>query len=78
MPVWLFALGVLGGLGLVSLSDLPGYLLAIAWGFVVFPYGAACIWRRRPSSDGGSRDENDSGDVDTHYWRTNCWWTTIQ
>jgi hypothetical protein len=78
MPIWLFALGVLGGLLLLSLADPLGYGLAIAWGFVVFPQGAAYIWRQRRGLDVGSRDENGSGDIDTHYWRTNCWWTTNQ
>jgi hypothetical protein len=78
MPIWLFATGALGGMALISLSDLLGYVLAVLWGFVLFPHGAAYIWRQRRSSDVGSTDENGSGDVDTHYWRTNCWRTTIQ
>ena len=62
---------------LISLSTVSGYVLAIVWGFVLFPYGAAYIWRRSRSPEGGS-DENGFEDVDAHYWRTDYWRTTIR
>lgn len=67
----MFPLGLLGGVVLVSLADLSGYLLAMVWGFVAFPHGVAYIRRR-------SRDAGDDGldDVETHYWRTGGWQTT--
>jgi hypothetical protein len=67
--VWFFPVGLLGCVALVSLATVLGYLLAMAWGFVLFPHGANYILtlsRRR--GDGG--DENGINDVDTHYWRT--------
>lgn len=70
MPLWLFALGALGGIMLISLSTLTGYLLALVWGFIVFPHGAAYL-RRRARGPGDGSDALDG--VDTHYWRTTDW-----
>jgi hypothetical protein len=65
----LFPLGLLGCVVLLSLATVSSYLLAMAWGFVLFPHGAGYIlnhsWRR-----GDDGDENGSDDVDVHYWRT--------
>lgn len=67
--VWLLPLGLLGSVVLLSLGNVFGYLLATAWGFVLFPHGANYIrTRSRRRGDGG--DENGVHDVDTHYWRT--------
>lgn len=70
--VWLWPLGVLGSVVLVSIFAPFGYLLAIVWGFVLFPYGAYYIWRRSRGPD-GRVDENGFDAADTHYWRTTDW-----
>jgi hypothetical protein len=69
MPVWLFPLGLLGGVVPVSLSTLSSFLLAMVWGFAVVPHGAAYI-RRRARGPGAGSDESGFHDVDTDYWRT--------
>ena len=66
MPVWLFPLGLLGAVVLLTFATVYGYLLVIVWGLVLFPHGAAYVRRHSRSRDG----ENPFDDVDTHYWRT--------
>lgn len=66
---WLFPLGLLGTVALISLANALGYLLVTAWGWLVFPFVAACIRSlsraSRPGSNGnGLRDDA------TDYWRT--------
>lgn len=65
-PLWLFPVGVLGMLALFSLSFPAGPLLALAWGFVLFPHGTRYLlahWR-------AGRAEGSLPEVETHYWRT--------
>lgn len=75
LALGLFALGALGGLVLVSLSDLLGYLLAMVWGLLVFPHGAAWLWRHSRGADGAPYEV--AVDPETHYWRTTDWRTTV-
>jgi hypothetical protein len=60
MVPWLFPLGVLAALVLISFSNLVGYVLAMVWGWIVFPHAAAYIRSRARAS----------GDADADYWRT--------
>jgi hypothetical protein len=65
MPLWLFPVGLLGGVALISLGSVSGPLLATLWGLVVFPHATASVarrWRDR-NCDDGLRDE------ETDYWR---------
>ena len=73
MVPWLFPVGVLGAVAAVSLGDIFGYLLAMVWGLVFFPHGAAYI-RSHCGSPDGSDTVNLVGDDDTHYWRTRHWY----
>jgi hypothetical protein len=63
---WLFPVGSLGTIALLSLLSTVGAFLALAWGFAVVPLGVAYLHSRSPS------DGDDSGlsDVKTDYWRT--------
>jgi hypothetical protein len=72
MVPWLFPVGVVGALAAISLGDVFGYLLAMVWGFVVFPYGAAYI-RSHSEPRGGSDYVSDD---DTQYWRTRDWYVS--
>jgi hypothetical protein len=65
MALWLFPVGALGGVVLVSLGSISGYLLAALWGLVVFPHAAAWVARRFRDPDS---DDNFSDD-DVDYWR---------
>ena len=69
MLPWLLPLGVLGAVALISLSNALGDMLAIVWGCIVFPYGAAHIHSRARTT--GTRENGVplSGD-DMDYWRT--------
>jgi hypothetical protein len=69
MLPWLFPLGVLTAIALISLSNLIGYLLAIVWGWVLFPYGAAYV-RSHSRAPGASNHGIPFYDGDTDYWRT--------
>lgn len=66
---WLLPVGVLGTVALISLSNVLGYGLAIVWGFVLFPYGAAYI-RSRARTSGARKDGSRFADDDMDYWRT--------
>ncbi len=68
MPLWLFPMGLLGTVVLVSLGSPWSYLLALVWGFVLVPHlGKSILERsRRGTAD---QDRNDFPDVSTHYWR---------
>ncbi len=67
MLPWLLPLGVVVSVALISLSSAVGYLLALAWAWVLFPYGAAYIRSHaRIPGTGGNGDP----DGDTDYWRT--------
>jgi hypothetical protein len=66
MEQWIFPLGLLGTVVLVSISPVAGGLLALVWGFVLVPHVAKYIHTHsRAHGDTGGAD-----DVDTHYWRT--------
>ncbi|MGA9856899.1 MAG: hypothetical protein WBQ18_03500 [Solirubrobacteraceae bacterium] len=69
MPIWLFPLGLLGGIVLVSIGTPLGILFAMVWGFVVFPHCAAHLLRRWRSAVGGD-EQRHLDDIQTHYWRT--------
>jgi hypothetical protein len=61
---WLLPVGLLGVVGLLSLSGTLGYVLAGIWGWLAFPYLAAYIRSRSSRGHSGFRaDESD-------YWRT--------
>jgi hypothetical protein len=59
---WLFPVGLLVGIVLISLSSPVGYILAGAWAWVVFPHAASYL----RAHSGGSRDADEAVD----YWRT--------
>jgi hypothetical protein len=66
MEQWIFPLGLLGTVVLVSINPVAGGLLALAWGFVLVPHVGKYIHTH-------SRGDDDTGgadDIDTHYWRT--------
>jgi hypothetical protein len=65
MPLWLFPLGLLGTVALVSLGSVSGYLLTALWGLVLFPHGAAWVGRRLRDPNG----DNSFADEDVDYWR---------
>jgi hypothetical protein len=66
MLPWLFPVGLLGTVALISLSNVFGYLLAAAWGWLVFPSVALYIRSRSHTR----RGRNGFSDADAHYWRT--------
>jgi hypothetical protein len=66
MLPWLFPVGLLGAVVLVSVSNALGYLLAVVWGWIAFPYVVA--YARAHSLPGGRGGDVD--DSDTQYWRT--------
>ena len=65
MLPWLLPVGLLGAVGLISLSNVFGYLLAAAWGWLVFPSVALYV-RSRSHTRQGTSDR----DADADYWRT--------
>ena len=65
VPLWLFPVGVLGGVALTSLGNVPGYLLAATWGLILFPYAAARVGRRWRDSG----EDRAFHDDDISYWR---------
>jgi hypothetical protein len=69
MLPWLFPVGVVGAVAAISLSDVFGYLLAVVWGWILFPFGAAYI-RSHSRTHGGIDNMNPFIDDDTEYWRT--------
>ena len=70
MGLSMFGIGVVGGLLLLSLGSVYGYLAAMVWGFGVFPQANLYINRRWPRRGVGG---GDMGVDDTHYWRTTDW-----
>lgn len=68
MVPWMFPVGVLVAVALVSLSNVFAYIGVVVWGWVIFPHGAAYVRSHSLTSEGapGSGDP----DLDTHYWRT--------
>ena len=69
MVGWFLPVGLLVTVVLISLSNVPAYLAVLAWGWVVFPYGAALV-RSRARTRGGARDVSGLDDLDTNHWRT--------
>ncbi len=67
MPVWLFPVGVVGALVLLTLNSPISDLLALLWAFVLILHGAALVLRRSP---GGAEHFRD---LETDYWRTDGW-----
>lgn len=65
MLPWLLPVGLLGAVGLISLSNVFGYLLAAVWGWLVFPSVALYVRSRSHTHQGTS-----NGDADADYWRT--------
>jgi hypothetical protein len=68
MAVWLLPVGMLGGVVLISLGGVTGYLLAALWGIVLFPHGAAFI-RRHTRGAREASGGNGFPDEETDYWR---------
>jgi hypothetical protein len=68
-PIWLFPVAMLGTVALISLASTFGYFLAIMWGWVLFPHGAALI-RSQPRPPGAVGDGSGFRQGDTEYWRT--------
>jgi hypothetical protein len=60
----LFPVGLLGTVALITLSSTLGYLLAAAWGWLVFPWVTLYVSSHADNSNGNVRNE------DTQYWRT--------
>ena len=69
MLPWLFPVGLLGTVSLISLSNVFGYLLAAAWGWLVFP-SVALYNRSRSHTRRGTSNRIAFRDADAHYWRT--------
>jgi len=69
MLPWLFPVGLLGTVALISLSNVFGYLLAAVWGWLVFPCVALYI-RSRSHPRRGTSNGNGFRDADADYWRT--------
>ncbi len=69
MLAWLFPIGLLGTVVLLSVSNSFGWVLAMAWGWLVLPYVAANVHSRSRIRRGGGNG-NGFEDVDTNYWRT--------
>lgn len=69
MLPWLFPVGLLGTVALISLSNVAGYLLAAAWGWLVFPSIALYI-RSHSHTRRGTSNRNAVPDADVNYWRT--------
>lgn len=65
MAQWMFPLGLLGTVVLLSISSVAGGLLALAWGFVLVPHAARYIHTHAR----GHADTDGVDDVETHYWR---------
>ena len=66
---WLFPVGLLGAVALISLSNVFGCLLAAVWGWLVFRSVALYI-RSRSHAHQGTSNRNAFRDADAHYWRT--------
>jgi hypothetical protein len=66
---WLFPLGLVGTLTLISISNVFGYALAMVWGLVLFPHGAAYI-HSHPRAPGARNDASLLSEDDMDYWRT--------
>jgi hypothetical protein len=70
MHLWLFPVGVLVALVILSINSLVGDLAALAWGFVVVPHGAVRLLRhRRTAAEAGE----DPLELQSAYWRTGHW-----
>lgn len=70
MLPWLLPIGVLVTVVLVSLfPSLPASLLALLWGWILFPFVLTYLRSRARTS---RRDGADSGpeEIDIPYWRT--------
>jgi hypothetical protein len=69
MLAWLFPLGLLGTVALLSLSNSFGWVFAMAWGWLVLPCIAVFVRSHWRTHRGGTIA---SGfvDADTDYWRT--------
>jgi hypothetical protein len=68
MVAWLLPVGLLVTVVLISVPGLPGILAALAWGWIVFPYGARLL-RSHARSRGRGRGVSGVDDLDTQYWR---------
>lgn len=66
MKQWIFPLGLLGTVVLVSISSVAGGLLALAWGFVLVPHAGKYIHTHSRGHDATGA----ANDIETHYWRT--------
>jgi hypothetical protein len=69
MLPWLLPVGLLGTVVLISLPGVLGFLLVGLWGWLVFPYLAACI-RTHARADGNHSYENGFSTGEMDYWRT--------
>ena len=63
MLPWLFPLGVLVTVALLSVSGVFAFALTVAWGWVLFPFGVRYI--RSLTRTPGDADDDHS------YWRIN-------
>jgi hypothetical protein len=72
MHLWLFAVGILVALVLLSINSLVSDLAAFAWGFVVVPHGAVWLLRRRRIKAGVRKDPSEL-ELQGPYWRTGNW-----
>jgi hypothetical protein len=66
---WLFPVGLLGTVALLSLSNTFGWVLAMAWGLLVLPCIVAYVCSHPRIHRGGSTASG-FADTDTNYWRT--------
>ena len=68
MLPWLFPVGLLGAVALISLSNMFGYLHA-RWGWLMFPSVALYV-RSRSHAGQGTSNRNAFRDAHADYWRT--------
>jgi hypothetical protein len=68
--LWLFPVGVLVALLILSINSFAGDLAALAWGFVVAPHVAVWLVRHRRTA---AVTVEDPLELQSAYWRTGNW-----
>lgn len=65
---WMLPVGFVVAVALISLSNAFGYVLAMVWGWLAFPYVLVYL-RSHSRAHRGDRGGNGLPDVDADYWR---------